>query len=100
MVGTSTYGAPGRLPHAWLFHGAILQFGWLAVNAYFSAMLLAGLADQPEGSAMHIAIGIIWALVAAFVGLKGIQYVAKVATFLPLIPFVILLVLLGKTARW
>ena len=26
----------------------------------------------------------VWALVAAFVGLKGIQYVAKVATFLPL----------------
>ncbi len=34
---------------------------------------------------------------AAFVGLKGIHYVAKVATFLPLIPLVILLVLLSKT---
>ncbi len=30
-------------------------------------------------------------------GLKGIQYVAKVATYLPLIPLVILLILAGKT---
>jgi cytosine permease len=35
--------------------------------------------------------------VAAFVGLKGIQYVAKVATFLPLIPLIILVIMLGKT---
>ena len=97
VVGTSTYGVQGGFLMPGFFMG-ILQFGWLAVNSYFSAMLLAGLADQPEGSAMHMAIGVIWALVAAFVGLKGIQYVAKVATFLPLIPFVILLILLGKTA--
>ena len=97
VVGTSTYGVQGGFLMPGFFMG-ILQFGWLAVNSYFSAMLLAGLADQPEGSAMHMAIGIVWALVAAFVGLKGIQYVAKVATFLPLIPFVVLLILLGKTA--
>jgi cytosine permease len=96
VVGTSTYGVQGGFLMPGFFMG-ILQFGWLAVNSYFSAMLLAGLADQPQGSAMHIAIGIVWALVAAFVGLKGIQYVAKVATYLPLIPFVILLILLGKT---
>lgn len=97
VVGTSTYGVQGGFLMPGFFMG-ILQFGWLAVNSYFSAMLLAGLADQPPGSPAHMAIGIIWALVAAFVGLKGIQYVAKVATFLPLIPFVILLILLGKTA--
>ena len=39
-----------------------------------------------------------WGVLACFVGLKGIQYVAKVATYLPLIPLVILLMLLGKTA--
>ncbi len=97
VVGTSTYGVLGGFLMPGFFMG-ILQFGWLAVNSYFSAMLLAGLADQAPGSAMHMAIGVIWALVAAFVGLKGIQYVAKVATFLPLIPLVILLILLGKTA--
>jgi cytosine permease len=36
-----------------------------------------------------------WAVGAAFVGLKGIQYVAKVATFLPLIPLAVLFLGLG-----
>jgi cytosine permease len=37
-------------------------------------------------------------VLAAFVGLKGIQYVGKVATYLPLIPLAILLILFVKTA--
>ena len=32
-----------------------------------------------------------WTLLAAFVGLKGIQYVARVATYLPIIPLVVLI---------
>jgi cytosine permease len=96
VVGTSTYGVVGGFLMPGFFMG-ILQFGWLAVNAYFSAMLLAGLAGGAEGSVMHLAIGVVWAVVAAFVGLKGIHYVAKVATFLPLIPLVILLILAAKT---
>jgi len=97
VVGTSTYGVIGGFLMPGFLMG-ILQFGWLAVNSYFSAKLLAGFAGYAEGHAVHLSIGIIWALVAAFVGLKGIHYVAKVATFLPLIPLVILLVLFGKTA--
>ncbi len=96
VVGTSTYGVKGGLLMPGFFMG-ILQFGWLAVNAYFSAKLLAWLAGAEEGSALHLGIGVVWALVAAFVGLKGIHYVAKVATYLPLIPLVILLILLFKT---
>ena len=97
VVGTSTYGVLGGFLMPGFLMG-LLQFGWLAVNSYFSAMLLAGLCGHDKGSALHMAIGVIWALVAAFVGLKGIHYVAKVATFLPLIPLVILLILFGKTA--
>ncbi len=97
VVGTSTYGTVGGFLMPGFLMG-ILQFGWLAVNSYFSAMLLAGFFDYERDSGVHMAIGVVWALVAAFVGLKGIHYVAKVATFLPLIPFLILLVLLGKTA--
>lgn len=96
VVGTSTYGVIGGFLMPGFFMG-ILQFGWLAVNSYFSAKLLAGLAKFPEGSAAHLAIGTIWAIVAAFVGLKGIHYVAKVATYLPIIPLVILLILGAKT---
>jgi cytosine permease len=97
VVGTSTYGVTGGFLMPGFFMG-VLQFGWLAVNAWFSAELLAGLAGFPPKSPMHLAIGCIWAAVAAFVGLKGIHYVAKVATYLPLIPLVILLVLMVKTA--
>jgi cytosine permease len=96
VVGTSTYGVQGGFLMPGFFMG-ILQFGWLAVNSFFSAELLAGLAGQPKMSAMHLGIGAAWALVAAFVGLKGIHYVARVATYLPLIPLVILLVLTAKT---
>lgn len=95
VVGTSTYGVQGGFLMPGFFMG-VLQFGWLAVNAYFSAKLLAGLAGAAEMSTLHLAIGAVWAAVAAFVGLKGIHYVAKVATYLPLIPLVILLVLAAK----
>lgn len=96
VVGTSTYGVRGGFIMPGFFMG-ILQFGWLAVNAYFSAMLVAGFAGYDGGSVVHMGIAIAWALLAVFVGLKGIAYVAKVATYLPLIPLVILLVLFAKT---
>jgi cytosine permease len=102
VVGTSTYGVYGGFLMPGFFMG-ILQFGWLAVNAFFSAELLARLADQPTMTPghpiapVHMAIGAVWVLAAALVGLKGIHYVARVATFLPLIPLVILLILTVKT---
>ncbi len=96
IVGTSTYGVTGGFLMPGFLMG-VLQFGWLAVNAYFSAMLLAGTFGQEANSPAHLGIGIIWAIVAAFVGLKGIQYVAKVATFFPLIPLIILGILLAAT---
>jgi cytosine permease len=96
VVGTSTYGVQGGFLMPGFFMG-VLQFGWLAVNAYFSAELLARLAGYPPMSPVHLAIGTVWAVAAMFVGLKGINYVAKVATFLPLLPLVILLILAIKT---
>jgi len=96
VVGTSTYGVWGGFLMPGFFMG-VLQFGWLAVNAYFSAVLLAGLAEYKEGSPVQLGIGVVWAIAAAFIGLKGIQYVARVATYLPIIPLVILLILAGKT---
>jgi cytosine permease len=40
---------------------------------------------------------VVWGVLAAFVGLKGIQYVAKVATYFPFIPLITLIVLVGAT---
>ena len=50
---------------------------------------------------MFYGLAVGWTIAAAFVGLKGIQYVAKVATFLPIIPLIVLivgLVLFGSSA--
>jgi cytosine permease len=87
VVGTSTFGAVGGLFMPGFLMGA-LQFGWLGVNTFGSADALARGFHTPG---LYIPLCIIWALGAAFVGLKGIQYVAKVATYLPLIPLVVLI---------
>ena len=94
VVGTSTYGTQGGFIMPGFLMG-VLQFGWLGVNAFFSAQALAPLVGGNPVAVKIIAI--LWAAGAAFVGLKGIQYVAKVATFLPLIPLAILIILLAKT---
>jgi len=96
VVGTSTYGVQGGFLMPGFFMG-VLQFGWLAVNAYTASELLADFFNAPKNSTLHLGIGVVWAIAAAFIGLKGIHYVARVATYLPLIPLVILLVLAGKT---
>jgi len=89
VVGTSTFGAIGGLIMPGFLMGA-LQFGWLGVNAFGSAdALRQGFGGDKN---MFYALAVLWAVAAAFVGLKGIQYVAKVATFLPIIPLVVLII--------
>jgi len=98
IVGTSTYGATGGFLMPGFVMG-LLQFGWLGVNACFSAAFLVkpfypdlGLLEVIS-TPPHIIVAILWAAAAAFMGLKGIQYVARVATYLPLIPLAILVIL-------
>lgn len=98
VVGTSTYGATGGLFMPGLLMG-LLQFGWLAVNAFFVGAILCegfGLDASAPGLA-HGAISTVFIILAAFVGLKGISYVGRVGTYLPLIPVIVLLLLLGYT---
>ena len=82
----------------------LLQFGGLAVNAFAVSTLLCEcfrlVAPSTEFhfSMPHAAIAAAYIVVAAFVGLKGIHYVAKVATYLPLIPLAVLILLFAKTA--
>ncbi len=91
IVGTSTFGASGGFLMPGFLMG-VLQFGWLGVNIFFSALAL----SEFTGFNAQI-IMIVWGVLAAFVGLKGIQYVAKVATYLPLIPLATLLILVFAT---
>jgi cytosine permease len=96
IVGTSTFGATGGFLLPGFLMG-LLQFGWLGVNIYFSAMALGAFFGLEATSVGVKVIMVVWGVLAAFVGLKGIQYVAKVATYLPLIPLAILIILLVKT---
>ena len=91
IVGTSTFGAQGGFLMPGFLMG-VLQFGWVGVNVYFSALALSPMLHVDA----HILM-VVWGALAAFVGLKGIQYVAKVATYLPLIPLVVLLWLTAST---
>ncbi len=92
IVGTSTYGAQGGFLMPGFLMG-VLQFGWLGVNTFFASLALGTVLPLPPQVTM-----VIWGVLAAFVGLKGIQYVARVATYLPLIPLAILVILFVKTA--
>ena len=103
IVGTSTYGVKGGFLMPGFLMGC-LQFGWLSVNGFFAGLGFASIIlqkpmDDPEVfmSALHLGIGVFWAVVAAFVGLKGIKYVGAVASYLPIIPIVALLYLLACT---
>ncbi|OHB78838.1 MAG: hypothetical protein A2W31_17440 [Planctomycetes bacterium RBG_16_64_10] len=105
VVGTSTYGVVGGLILPGFVMG-VLQFGWIGVNAYGVATLLCkcfgiplaeGAIGFPIIDPVHTAIVIVFACAVAFMGLKGIQYVARVATFFPIIPIVVLLILTAVT---
>jgi cytosine permease len=97
IVGTSTYGVNGGFIMPGFLMGC-LQFGWLSVNGYFAGLGLALIAGHEAGSAMHMGIGIVWAVCAAFVGLNGIKYVGMIASYVPIIPIAALLYLLYCTA--
>jgi cytosine permease len=93
IVGTSTFGSKGGFLMPGFLMG-VLQFGWLGVNTYFASLALS--ATLPIKAEI---IMVIWGVLAAFMGLKGIQYVAKVSSFLPLIPLVTLIIMFLATAK-
>ncbi|MGP8198107.1 MAG: cytosine permease [Limisphaerales bacterium] len=97
IVGTSTFGAQGGFLMPGFLMG-VLQFGWVGVNIFFSSKLLAACLALAQVDVPPWIIMVVWGVLAAFVGLKGIQYVAKVATYLPLVPLAVLLILLVKAA--
>lgn len=98
VVGTSTYGVRGGLLMPGMLMG-LLQFGWLAVNAWAVSELLCKCfnLNATAPSISHGTIAALFAILAGFVGLKGIQYVAKVASYLPLIPLVVLVIMFINT---
>jgi cytosine permease len=99
VVGSSTFGTKGGYFMPGLLMG-LQQIGWFAIATLVSAdFILKGLGiDAQPGSMPFIITGVVWGLVFAWVGAKGIQYVSKVALLLNAIPLLMLLVVLFQTA--
>ncbi len=98
VVGSSTFGTTGGYLMPGLLMG-LLQVGWFAVATFFAAkFILSGLGmDAAPKSAPFIAAGIGWGYVMAFVGVKGIGYVSRVATYLNFIPLIMILIVFFRT---
>ena len=93
VVGSSTFGTTGGYLMPGLLMG-VLQVGWFAVGTFFATrFILTGLGlDATTGTPLFIATAVVWGYVMAYIGVKGIAYVARAALFLNIIPFVMLLV--------
>ncbi len=100
VVGSSTFGSTGGYLMPGLLMG-LLQIGWFAVATFFSAdFILKGLHMQSAPlTASFVIAGVLWGCVMAWIGAKGIQYVAKVSLLLNAIPLIMLLVVFAQTAK-
>jgi len=102
IVGTSTFGTKGGYFLPGIFMG-LLQIGWYSVATYYAAgMVLKGFGldsyavsiygEGGQFSLVFVITAIIWGYVFAFLGAKGIKYVANVATFFPIVIILMLIV--------
>lgn len=98
VVGSSTFGTAGGYLMPGLLMG-VLQVGWFAVNTFVSTQfILMGLGmPATPGSPAFIVIALVWGYTMAFIGAKGIQYVAKVSLYLNMIPLLMLLIVFVRT---
>src|SRR5690349_11857347 len=98
VVGSSTFGTAGGYVMPGILMG-LLQVGWFAVATSLSSeFILKRLGmDSTPGSMGFIVTGILWGGVFAWVGVKGIQYVARVSLYLNAIPLIMLLVVVSQT---
>jgi len=92
IVGTSVYGVRGGFLMPGFLMG-LLQFGWLGVSAFASSNLLCEPFRYGPGTIPYTTVAALWTIAAAFVGLKGIRYVGRVATFAPIVPLIALAIL-------
>jgi cytosine permease len=99
VVGSSTFGTAGGYAMPGLLMG-LLQIGWFAVGTFFAADYILrglGIAAKP-GTPPFIVACLLWGGAMAWVGAKGIQYVAKISLILNAIPLVMLLVVFFQTS--
>jgi len=81
----------------------LLQIGWYSVATYFAAKLvLAGIGQGDHAVALFdstkkfdivfVLVTVVWGYLFAFMGAKGLKYVAAVSTFFPIVIIVMLLI--------
>jgi len=99
VVGSSTFGTAGGYVMPGLLMG-LLQIGWFAVGTFFSTrFILNGFGSKAgPGSLPFIVIGIVWGYVMAYIGVMGIQYVARLSRYLIIIPIAMILLVFFKTS--
>jgi purine-cytosine permease-like protein len=90
IVGTSTFGVKGGYLMPGLLLG-FLQIGWFAVATYFATdYIMQGLNSHSKG--LFVALALIWAYGLAWVAIKGISYVARIAQFLNWVPMIMIVI--------
>jgi cytosine permease len=88
IVGTSTFGTQGGYVMPGLLMG-LLQIGWFAVATYFATdYIVTGLHNSSK--TLFIILALIWAYALAWIAIKGIAYVARVAQFLNWVPLIMI----------
>ncbi len=99
VVGSSTFGTKGGYLMPGLMMGA-LQAGWLSVNIFVSTtFIFNGLGSKSGAGTLPFAIvAILWGYGMAYVGVKGIKYVARFSTYLSLVPLLMLILVFFRTA--
>ena len=99
VVGSSTFGTAGGYVMPGLLMG-LLQVGWFAVNTAISTQFILNTVGSKAGpgSLPFIAIGILWGYGMAYIGVMGIQYVAKLSRYLIVIPAAMVLLVFFRTS--
>jgi cytosine permease len=99
VVGSSTFGTQGGYLMPGLLMG-LLQVGWMSVNAFVAtSFILTAFGSKAEpGSFLFGVVAAVWALVLGYVGAMGIQYVARFALYLNLVPLAMMLVVFVRNA--
>jgi cytosine permease len=89
VVGTSTFGTTGGYVMPGLLMG-LLQLGWFAVaTSVATNFIMRGL--HKDSRALFTVIALVWAYGLAWVAIKGIAYVARVAEVLNWVPLMMIL---------
>lgn len=97
VVGASTFGARGGYLMPGLLMG-VLQIGWFAVATYFAAQYI-GEGLHSSSRLLFTIVAIVWGYVLAWVAIKGIGHVAKVAQVLNWVPLAMILIVFFATRK-